>query len=255
MNETMHIHDETAAYALNALPPAEVAAVEAHAAHCSPCRSALHADADAAQMLALLATPQPPPQRCKHQLLERLEREAFLTRPTRRSVPRLGVWIPVTTLIMLLAVWNVANVRRLGRLEAELDQARTAQAELQATLERSLDTQALVMQAEANRQLKAEGNIAPAATAKMYMSPGDKNGVVTIMNLPPPPPGKMYRIWVERDGETQACGILEDGGTLKQVVVKAPEALSSYKSVMITLEDRTSSTDHPSEQTVLRGEF
>lgn len=257
MNETIHIHDEAPAYALHALTPADTAAVEGHAAQCAPCQKALDEALETAQMLGFTVASQAPPARCKAKLLERIERESFLTRPSRRSStrPRLNAWGPVAmAALTLLVLWNMRMQSEVQAVRAQATTAEQGYIALQATIEQNRAMQAVLVASEANHPLEPRGPHASKAKAKMYMTPGDNMGVIVIKDLPPPPAGKVYRVWVADDGAQWPCSTITTGGEVVDAMVKAPKALDSYRWIMVTVEDAQGS-EHPSDQTVLIGNF
>ncbi len=243
MKEIMHIHDETAAYALNALPKAEVTAVEAHADHCPPCKKALHTDADTAQMLGLLVKPQAPPAYCKSALMERLEREHFLTTSTRRLRGRVPLWMPLALALTVLGVWNIGMQRRITAMQSELEHYERVQA--------------VVVESEASRPLQPLNVVANTAQAKMFLRMNDSVGVVTIKNLPPTPPGKVYRVWVARENEQQACETFVMDHAVEQIMIHTPQSFAHYKWLMITMEDADTTGQPPpsDENTIFRGDL
>ena len=102
--------------------------------------------------------------------------------------------------------------------------------------------------------LKPRGGSASSAVARMFMGPSGSDIVLVIENLPPPPPGKVYQVWVANEHSRQPMNTFKGGKSIEQVVIHAPEPLYKYKWVMITLEDAGGSTT-PSETMVLFGDL
>jgi anti-sigma-K factor RskA len=49
---------------------------------------------------------------------------------------------------------------------------------------------------------------APAATARGFVAPGQRRGVLIARDLPAPPTGRDYQLWVLRDGVPESAGVL-----------------------------------------------
>ncbi len=94
-----HIGDDAALYALGALEPHEIAAVEAHASACAACSRLLaQAEADVAAMAAAQRQLTPPPE-----LAERIFATPDAPTPLRRSVSRAS-WIGALAAAIALAL-------------------------------------------------------------------------------------------------------------------------------------------------------
>ncbi|MBA3947759.1 MAG: anti-sigma factor [Herpetosiphonaceae bacterium] len=257
MKETIHIDDEAAAYALHALPDSDVTAVEAHAKHCPPCQQKLNDSVETAQLLALAAVAQQPPGWCKSSLLQRIERESFLTRPARspQSRTRLASWMPMVAVLALFSLWNMRMQSEVNASRAEAAAAQRSSTTIQATMRQNAMTMAMLAQSQATRPLSAKSPAAQGAEAWMHMTNGQSGGVIIVKNLPAPPPGKVYQIWVAREGVKEPCESFISVEPMQPVAVHAPQALDSYKWIMITLEDSSGSHAQPSDQTILFGDL
>ena len=115
------LHELTAAYALDALEPAEERAYEAHLEECARCRDELAGLADTAAALAYAAGEASPPEALRGRILDaaRAERTnvvplraAVGARPSRRSPAAAAV------LVVGMGMWNVSLQHRLDRRSA-----------------------------------------------------------------------------------------------------------------------------------------
>lgn len=262
MNETVHIHDEAASYALHALPPAEVAAVEGHAAKCPSCQKELDESFDAAQLLALTVPVERPPARCKLGLMQRIENDSFLHRPTRSATrSRLLTWLPVAAAFALLITWNVSLQSNLGTsrqqaatLNAQLVASQQTATALTTAMQRNHDNGVMILDSEATHPLNPQMAMASAVQAKVFMTHGKNSALLMLKNLPALPPGKIYMVWVASENEQQRCTAFKTEGDMYGIKVESPRALDTYKWIMITIEDDADS-DQPSNQTVLLGDL
>ena len=86
----MDVHDLTAAYALDALDPAETEAYEEHLGQCEECRAQLAELNEAATALAFGAVAPAPPERLRESILAAAaaERSNVVPFPRRRYAPR-----------------------------------------------------------------------------------------------------------------------------------------------------------------------
>lgn len=274
--QTEHIDDLVEGYALNALEPAERAQVEQHVAVCPPCERMLRAIENTAHMLGFVARPVAPPQHCKRQLLEKIERERFLATPTRpaRGLGAPTVWAAVAAvaLVMLSGAWSMRLQQQLARTRDELIQARnersTAQTEvaqmhsqmasvqnasatMQSQIAEFTGLEDTLASTEAVRTLQGRGTAATAA-AKTYMKPGSKTAVLIIKNLPPLPANKAYQVWVARGNEQQPLTVFQASEPVMYVKLTPPEPIDRYQAIMVTVED-ASGAQKPSSDTVLFG--
>ena len=270
MNETIHIHDDAAAYALRALPDVERIAVEAHAQRCPPCAQELRAASDAAHMVAWLAQPQAPPAWCKSSVQKRIENDVFLHKPTprRAGLPRLATLLPVAAVLTLFTLWNVRlqqttstatqqavdAQRQVVTLQGTLERQSAQVISLQATMEQNTAAQALLVSSQATRPLSPRGSTTAKTKAMMHMTPGERAGVIMIQNLPMPPAGMVYQVWVTSPQVEQPCETFRPDEDTMLVIVHAPQSLDSYNWIMVTLEEGRGS-EKPSDDMVLWGEF
>ena len=117
------LHELTAAYALDALDPADEAAYEEHLAHCARCQEELALLSGAASALALAAGAADPPPALRERILDaaRAERPNVVPLRPRWTAPLVAVrrrsrrvrW-------SVSAAWNVVLHNRLDQNESAL---------------------------------------------------------------------------------------------------------------------------------------
>jgi anti-sigma-K factor RskA len=248
-SEHEHVDDLIEGYALGALEPSERNLVDQHRPVCPPCDKQVRSAEDTAHMLGFLATPVAPPSYCKSKLLEKIEREDFLRRPTRRSrVPSsLTAWTTVAalTLFMMTGAWSMSLQRQLSRMSGEMTRARNEIAALQDTL----------AEVQAIRPLKGEGQSQYVA-GNTFMKPGSKKALVVIRDLPPLQPGQTYQLWVAREGLQEPLVTFNPlpSDHTTQVEITPSEPMDSYKWIMVTVE-HAGGGKQPSTQRVLFGDL
>ncbi|MBI2321570.1 MAG: anti-sigma factor [Chloroflexi bacterium] len=217
------------ALALDALDDAERAAALAHLDACDDCRARYAAAREVAALLAR-SVPQavPPPGLGTRVLAQALAAPA----PAGRSAPARIAWSWLAAAAVLVAVlgWNVT-------LQAQL----RAQAEQTEALATRLTTQ------EAALRLLAPGSgvarplvgsdVAPRAQGALYLDPQGTTGLLVVRDLPAPPPGKVYQLWLIHDGQRASGGLFTvDERGVAVLVVQAPQPLRTYQAVGVTAE-------------------
>ncbi len=234
-----HIQEQAAARALRALPPEEAAQVDHHVGACTECKQVLDEAVETANMLALSVAPAAPPSRCKQRLMARVEREQFLQRPSR-ALSRPAMWAGrAATALMFVAVlgWNM-------RLQSEVREVRAVTSMITS----------MVVADRQPRPLKSDHPAAGSAKAWMFMDADGTSAVLIIENLQPLAGDKVYQIWVADEQRQQPMETFRGGHKTEQIVMRAPEPLSHFKWVMVTIENGGGS-EKPTGDTVLVGDL
>ncbi len=195
----MAVHDQladrTAAYVLGALATAERLEFETHLAECAICAAEVRSLAPVAAALAHAAPPAEPGDHVRRRLLA-----AFST-SSRWS----GSWLAAAAsigLALALGGYSAQLRARVSKLESRLREA-TRRAELsegQVAEARRVafdaQSQVAVLAAPDLARIDLAGQpVAPAASARAYWS-RSRGLVFTASNLPAPPAGRAYQLWV-----------------------------------------------------------
>lgn len=254
--QTEHIHDLAEGYALGALELGERNAVEQHLAVCPPCAQQIRSLEETVHFLAFTAAAVAPPVRCKRNVLEKIEREEFLARPTRRSRANtaLGVWASFATVaLVLMSMYSFSARRDLKRALADTAAAEATVAEMQTQLAEYEGLDLAIADGQVMRTLNGQGS-SEAAKASFLMQPGKNEAYLVMKGLEPLPAGKVYQVWVAREGVQQPLTIFVPDPARKAMFVKIvpPEPMDRYKEIMVTIEDDPND-QRPSPQTVLAG--
>lgn len=242
-----HIEEQAAARALRALSPEEETRVDQHVAVCPLCKAMLQEAQEMVSMLALTVQPARPSRQCKERLMARIGREASpktVRRAARmleaspkaaRSV-RLPIWASravIASALIGLLVWNVM-------LQREIAHARMIQY--------------MVVTDHQPTSLKPQGGVGASVHARVFLGPNGDDAVLVIENLPSPPPGKVYQVWIANEKQQRSMHTFQVSHTVEQVLMQTGEPLSRYKWIMITIENEGGSPS-PSEHTVLLGDL
>jgi len=217
--ERAEIHELSAAYALDALDPAEREAFEQHLARCAECREAVAAFQDAAADLAYDAdAPAPPPALRERILVEaRGDGSNVIRFPRRRWLAPVAAAAAVAAGVAALALSFWA-----ADLSQQLDEQRAA-------LHLSEEAVAVLADPDATR-VPLDG-----AEGMLVVDDESGEGWLVLRGLESAPSAKTYEAWVIEDGEAVPAGLFGGGGvsTVVSLTVPVPEDAV----VAVTLEE------------------
>ena len=228
MSEPADIHEQAAAYVLDALDDVERRAFEAHLDRCTICKEELESLRSAAVSLAYAGSAPAPPHRLRERILEsaRNERLAEVI-PLRR---RLAV-PSALTLAAVAACAAIALGIWASSLSGRLDHERSA---------RQADAQALaIMATPGARRIPLLG-----AKGSLVVTP-DRDAALVVAGLPKSPSGKTYEAWVVRAGQPRPAGIFKGGGPRAIFALTLPVPRGSR--VAVSEEPAGGSTTVPSK--------
>jgi len=210
--ERAEIHELSAAYALDALDPAEREAFEQHLARCAECREAVAAfqdDADA---------PAPPPALRERILVEaRSDGSNVIRLPRRRWLAPVAAAAAVAAGVAALALSFWA-----ADLSQQLDEQRAA-------LHLSEEAVAALADPDATR-VPLDG-----AEGMLVVDDESGEGWLVLRGLESAPSAKTYEAWVIEDGEAVPAGLFGGGGVSTVVPLTLPVPEDAV--VAVTLEE------------------
>lgn len=189
------------AWALGALDDAERLSLEAHLAQgCAECEATLRDARAVADALVLGVDPVAPSERARAGLLARA-REAARAPAPRRALGR-GAWLGLAAGLALAVGVGLYAGSLADTLEAERAARQEAVRRLGALQER-VDT----VTGPGTRTVALAGQgPAASASAQAYVVPGDGRLVLYVYDLPPPPAGRTYQLWVIIDSTPVDAG-------------------------------------------------
>ncbi len=231
-----HIDEHVAASALGALTFDEQRAIDEHCAGCPRCNDLLVETQESAHMLAFIAPARNPPRRCKMSIMRRIEDDQFLRRPTpsRTRIAAWSGWVAAGTILLLMMTWNV---------------------QLQRRLEHATMVGTMMVAEPLSRVLLPMDQEHKSVVAKMYMLPSSNYAVLVLENFEPAPAGKVYRVWVANDTIKSPINAFQAADKSEPMVLQPPEPLTSYKWIMVTMEDANETTSPDDNTTILRGDL
>jgi anti-sigma-K factor RskA len=235
-----------AAYALDALPPQQQAAVRAHLAHCAFCRHTVARLRAAADLLALAPEPVAPPPALRDRVLRAVAADA--APPPRPAPPAeppaparpFGWWLATAALLLVvlgLGIVAIALQQRTVRLEQELAQ----------------QAWRIALYEEAARAVPLAGAAAPQASGMLFVGSSASPPVLVLRELPPLPTDRAYQVWYIRNGQPISVDVLPPGASGRQVVA-LPVPPDAAEQVAVSVEPAGGSPA-PTGPIVLLGSF
>jgi anti-sigma-K factor RskA len=187
--------DQAPAYVLGALSPSERLAFEAHLAECAICAAEVRSLTPVTAGLARLVPEAEPAPEVRARLLASISKSSWW------SVS----WLAAAASVLLavaLGAYSAQLRARVSGLESQLREAtrRAEASEGQVAEARRVafdaQSQVAVLAAPDLARIDLAGQpVAPAAAARAFWS-RTRGLVLTASNLPAPPPGRAYQLWV-----------------------------------------------------------
>ncbi len=217
--------ENVAAYALEALPAEDVAALEAHLRTCHSCTADLASYRRIADGFLLAFPPKAPPSSLRRRLRQQLA-------PGSRSGPSRWKWsfgkLALTAAMVVLVALNLVSTLQLNSLRNDL-----AEQDARSTSEQT----AIAMLAYPGTQVVSFDENGVAGS---LMVDKQRNLLaIFAWHLPPAPASKAYQIWlIDPQGNRTSAGFLfpEAGYAFTMSVIQSPVPLSGFTSLGVTLE-------------------
>ncbi|MEU2117012.1 anti-sigma factor [Streptomyces sp. NPDC016459] len=223
------IHTLAAAYALNALDPAERTEFSGHLQRCEECRKEVaEFEATAARMAAAAA--QAPPATMKQRTMNAIDgvRQAPPHVPLTASATSLAGGLRRRTLHFGLAA-SLAAAASFAGLSAWQYEEREDSQQRARQVQRQLDSFSSVLAAPDARSV--HGKAANGALTSVVTSDRQNKAVFTATGLPAPASGRAYQLWLDNEGTMRPAGFIHSDGTV--LVAGDP---SDATAVGLTLE-------------------
>jgi anti-sigma factor RsiW len=239
-------HTWTGAYALDAVPEDERAAVEAHLAGCAAC-SAETEEFRATAALLGLAVAEVPPEHLRERVLTQI-RSVHQDRPTvttlrpRRPEPSRSTRFAVAASVVALLAAAVSGVLAV-RAGHELGDTRRALAEAQ----QRYDTLASVVGAPDTRSVSGPAG-QTGGNATLLVSRRLGEAVVLLAGVPGPPNGRTYQAWLIGPSGPRSAGLVPPEPSRSQPLAFAVG--TGDATFAVTVEPAGGST-HPTSDPVM----
>jgi anti-sigma-K factor RskA len=246
-------HDEqalAAAYVLGALTAAERQAFEAHVRTCAVCAEEVRSLQPVADGLAGSVPQHTPRPELRARVLTAvtgaapaLPRDAVGPAPRGRAIS----WLPLAAAI-LVAVGLGAYARQLqGRVSTLETRLSNASSRAAAAERDTIDARRVVSDAQmayailaapdaVRVDLKGQGKASGSSARAMWSR--TRGMVFSAANLPAPPAGKVYQVWVITANNPRSAGLLTtDASGRGAAVFQTPADIPTPEMVGVTLED------------------
>jgi anti-sigma-K factor RskA len=241
--------DELAgAYAVDALPPDELEAVEQHLATCRLSEHAeFHELLETAGMLPFSVTPSAPPPELASRILAAAGAGPTLASPNlRHDEPlRLKV-VPFQRWRAFALAAAAALLVAIGLGWWGLSQHNALVAERQASQQRAA-LLALITSGDLVVQTPAVSNL----TSGLLVQPNSGDSAYLVENWPAPPPGKTYQGWYFKGGAPVSAGVFE-GGTNGARLIRLNAPLTGAQAFAVTVEPSGGSVQPTSQPLFVR---
>ena len=256
---TMDRHETIGAmldeYALGQLSQDERRTVEMHLRDCDTCAADLRELAVVMEGLAHSLDPMTPPPALKQRVMSSLasqpqEPARTVVEPNVVAIPPKGVkirrgvhpgWLAAAAVVILglgVALYSVDATRCL--LIDDVQEAQAAVADLQRRLDlnaEQADLAVSILTATDMQPVAMSGKEnATGSTARAYWSP--TRGLLIVANdLPMPPPGRIYQVWVIGGGTPFSAGLLGEQGVGRGMLIAPPPRGVAPGAVTVAVTD------------------
>ncbi len=228
--------DTLEVYALGTADAQERATVERGLLASAAERSELDALTALAAQLALAVPPVSPPEHLRTRLLEKIaavQQPLPFRAPTRRTAPFSLLKVYAIAASFTLATFLVLLVFLIWRMEqlgGETDG-------LRAELSREREMVGLLTSPDSRTALLAGTPVAPTAQARLIRDSRTGDALLTVADLPVPPQGKTYQLWLIADGKPVSAGVFRvDARGRASQRVKLPSSAAPAPIFAVSLE-------------------
>lgn len=233
--------------ALDALDGADAEAWNNHVSTCARCRSEVEALREAAAGIALGLEPVVPPSHVRQRVMEVASSEirAADVVPLARPAGSTLRWLSAAAILVLVALFGWSQLR-LREFEDQLVSVRDQQSALASENERlteandKLSEQIAAIASSSTRTISLSGQeIAPAASARVFLDEPNRRAFVFFDNLPENADDKSYQLWIIRadKADPESAGVFDaspDGRA--RIVVENLPVNTEIKALAVTLE-------------------
>lgn len=234
MNQSMLDHGDVQErlpdFLLDEMSDDERRAIDAHLSICPECRALHDRLADGLASLGTLAPQVEMPPGHRQRFLDRLG-EASSTPEPVTIADRHPAWRRYAIAATIVAlIGAVALAIALGRSGDE---------------ERILDPRAAHILAESPAAIPLIADEATDAYGTLFVAPDATEALLVVDDLPRSERDTVYQVWLIRDGIRTSGGVFTVEGYNAATIVSAPEPLSSYQSMGITVEPGPDGSPEP----------
>lgn len=236
-------------YALGELLPLDRERVESHLATCAECAAEARELSLAFQCVAFAEEPVRPPEQLRARVLRSLAAQG--PRPRHGVAPHAPARAPfagrawlalAATIAVVLGGLLLVTTQRTARLHEELQRLEADRARLTeaiATTAGQADRVVAILTASDMRRIDLAGyETSRSATARAYWSVAQ--GLLIVADqLPPPPPGRAYQVWLIGSGSPGpvSAGLMAGQGVGRGMLIAPPPQGVAAGPVTVAVTD------------------
>ncbi len=223
--------------ALGVAGATDAGALRLHLAGCVPCRRARIDYGEAAALIARSLEPVLPPRFLRERIIAGVQGEE-----RRNTAWWLGI---AASLFLVLWGWREAGLRNASVREsaqrAQIEQLQREKSTLELRTQK-LTSEIAALSSTGARTIALTGQeIAPAASARVFLEPDRRRAVVFFNDLPANPGDKSYQLWIIRADQPKpmSAGVFDvnAAGTATISIENLPIA-TEIKALAVTLEPK-----------------
>ena len=244
--------------AIGAATADEQRSLAAHAGECVPCRRAREEFAEAVTLLAQDLAPVAPPAEVRHRVLDAVrateladlandgldDDDILPILPARQGMSPWWLAVAATAFLALWG-WREMSVRvqreQAVQQQAEIERLSTENNLLAQRNERLSAEMASLSSADTRTIALSGREVAPSASARVFLEPSRRRAIVFFHNLPANPTDKSYQLWIIRADQPQpmSAGVFDvtENGSATISVENLPVA-TEMKALAVTLEPK-----------------
>ena len=261
-----------AAYMLGALDASERAEMDAHIDHCGECKAALREDGDLIAHMAYAAPQLEAPPGVKQKLMERIadpQPSPFdallgwlgnLASGGHRALagPVGAVAGAMVIVLFLVGAWFNVRLNEIAEekevLESQIETMADGEAERTKLVNDLRELAFWTTAPDASVKPLSSSDESTAAVSGWIIARTSETAIMlAAANLPALPAQKVFRVWIQIDGEFRDAGIFDvssEGFGLKEIELGEP--VSNFENIMITVEPAADAPG-PAGSPVLKG--
>lgn len=222
--------------AIGAATPEEQQLFASHVRDCVSCRRARDEYGEAATLLARDLEPVEPPRELRAAIVGDVEPAQTSRHP----------WWLATAATLFLALWGWREVSiRVSRHEAASQQAEVARLteanRLLTQKNEKLSAEMASLAGAGTRTIALAGaEVAPSASAKVFLEPDRRRALVFFHNLPPNGDDKSYQLWIIRADQPKpmSAGVFDVKEGSASITIENLPVATEIKALAVTLEPK-----------------
>ena len=227
--------------AIGAASPEEERDLREHLGACAECRRVRDEYAEAVTLLARGLEPVAPPDDLRERVVAGEQTDNVVD--ARRRFGGSAWWL-ATAAMLFLALWGWRELA----MRVEREKYSTQQAEIRRLAEENarlgqrndkLSAEMAALASRDTRQIALMGQqVAPAASARVFLEPEKRRAVVFFTNLPANAKDKSYQLWIIVGDKPRSAGVFDVVNGNATISVENLPVSTEIKALAVTLEPR-----------------